>query len=557
MSKFLAATIASGSNVQANLVTGATPTTLGVAVGGVNAYLAASPSTNRLVKLGPALFLATGTGLYRSVNNGESWTLVSTYTIANSISIHGPFEVTSSSGETIYALVYMETLSALIRFLTSTDGITWTDTSTAFANTSGSIGFGTVVRGRLYCRYSGVPGQGIVSFDPFSLSFDVVSDTPSVASYLVNWSDTLYFIAPNGSNHVVLKSLIGTTITTHVTLTTNTFAGSAQTLAFPDPSTENLIVVTETSGGWQAFSVTDSYVVTEVTSTMLTGTPLASYAAAIGMGVVINQIDSPGAVPVISLYYSSANTTGSILYQYNYNGTGSLLGDGSGNPNDSGMTVNYAIPNGNVTGIFNFEPPAETASETSGSATGNISSLTSINGGIVAEFEITIPRQDLLTTIGGSPATYNLATTPIPTTPVAPRSVSIVGTISTATQTAVDDGSGNFPVSTLLPSGGTIDYATGIMTGITASLDANSEVRAYWSGGSGAVQFFMADNPDNYPASAADQAQLSNPSAGSISGGDTNINVPANNSTNSVELDVGAANSGDIFNIQMLVTPNP
>ena len=63
--------------------------------------------------------MATGTGLYRSVNNGESWTLVSSYTIANSISLHGPFEVTSSSGETIYALVYMETTGTAAVFRTT------------------------------------------------------------------------------------------------------------------------------------------------------------------------------------------------------------------------------------------------------------------------------------------------------------------------------------------------------------------------------------------------------------------------------------------------------
>jgi len=83
-----------------------------------------------------------------------------------------------------------------------------------------------------------------------------------------------------------------------------------------------------------------------------------------------------------------------------------------------------------------------------------------------------------LTTIAGTPATHDLATTPITLAlPVHPGTLSIDVTISAATETITDDGAGNLSgTSGSLPSGGTINYDTGEMTGVTATLDAASTV---------------------------------------------------------------------------------
>lgn len=82
-----------------------------------------------------------------------------------------------------------------------------------------------------------------------------------------------------------------------------------------------------------------------------------------------------------------------------------------------------------------------------------------------------------LYTDGGAGSTLDLSTTPISAgLPIVPGSLVLSGTIGATTETATDDGTGAFPTSTLLPSGGTINYTTGVMTGTTATLDASSTV---------------------------------------------------------------------------------
>ncbi len=83
-----------------------------------------------------------------------------------------------------------------------------------------------------------------------------------------------------------------------------------------------------------------------------------------------------------------------------------------------------------------------------------------------------------LDTIGGAPATYDLSTNPIAVgLPVHPGTLAITVTISAGIETITDDGAGNLTgTGGSLPLGGTIDYDTGAMTGITATLDALSTI---------------------------------------------------------------------------------
>jgi len=86
---------------------------------------------------------------------------------------------------------------------------------------------------------------------------------------------------------------------------------------------------------------------------------------------------------------------------------------------------------------------------------------------------------ELLFTVGGVAATYDLSTTPLSDTPVHPGTVSIaVTTVANGAQVIVDDGAGNLTNPLALAAPGTIDYATGAMTGITLSLTALSTVVA-------------------------------------------------------------------------------
>jgi hypothetical protein len=84
---------------------------------------------------------------------------------------------------------------------------------------------------------------------------------------------------------------------------------------------------------------------------------------------------------------------------------------------------------------------------------------------------------NLLHTDGGGAATHDLSTTPVTAAlPILPGSLTLSGTIGASGEVATDNGAGAFPVSTLLPAGGTINYATGAMTGTTAALDASSTI---------------------------------------------------------------------------------
>ena len=85
-----------------------------------------------------------------------------------------------------------------------------------------------------------------------------------------------------------------------------------------------------------------------------------------------------------------------------------------------------------------------------------------------------------LTTIGGTPATYDLSGTSLSSTPVHPGTLAIsVNVEGVGLATITDDGAGNLTGSGgSLPLGGTVDYDTGALTGITAELAASSTVVA-------------------------------------------------------------------------------
>lgn len=90
---------------------------------------------------------------------------------------------------------------------------------------------------------------------------------------------------------------------------------------------------------------------------------------------------------------------------------------------------------------------------------------------------------ELLATIGGVAATHDLSTTPLSDTPVHPGTVSIAVSVDGGgAETITDDGAGVLSgTGGSLPAGGTINYATGALTGVTASLTALSTVDATYN----------------------------------------------------------------------------
>lgn len=84
---------------------------------------------------------------------------------------------------------------------------------------------------------------------------------------------------------------------------------------------------------------------------------------------------------------------------------------------------------------------------------------------------------NLLHTDGGGGLTHDLGTTPITLgLPAHPGTVAISIDIGGGPVVQMDDGAGNFPVTPELPAGGTINYDTGALTGVTAALLAASAI---------------------------------------------------------------------------------
>lgn len=89
----------------------------------------------------------------------------------------------------------------------------------------------------------------------------------------------------------------------------------------------------------------------------------------------------------------------------------------------------------------------------------------------------------VLHTLDGNDATYDLADNSIsPPSPIQPGTVTLRVILQDDINytTVTDNGAGSFPSGAVLPSGGTIDYTTGDMTGITASLEGFSRVTALY-----------------------------------------------------------------------------
>lgn len=552
-SPFLAVRALSGGTAQIYSYVNTTPTVVGTAAGTVGTYNAVYACNNNSVAniLGQLYYLSYN-GLRASRDDGYSWEVKQSFTSLGTSNLGGLYGLTQTNGDMIWAAVYVSGVGLYSLIKSVDDGDTWTDTNLAISgNNSPTLPFNDKY---IVLRMN---NSSVLTID---VSTNAVQEATIVyPTSPVVWQNELYIVAAPPTQPLLqltrITGSISTVVATLDTSQTYIINNNVQMTSWVDPTTGNLIVFARGDSGQKAFEIEPDFTVTDRTATMLTGGALAGYSSSLKINaVVVDQIDSVGSVPVVSLYITNNSTSGSPLSQFIYNGVGSLLGDGSGNPNSNGGTVNDALPYHNIDSLRNWTARVLDSVETSGTPsvwlTGQGGPLT---GRIRVNFKAIVPRTAPLTTIGGSPAAYDLSTAPIPSVPIRPRSIALHGTISGTVEVALDDGAGNFPVSTLLPSGGTINYTTGAMTGTTASLDASTEVRAYWSGGTASVQMFRTLATDSYPAdvitNTVNPAPLSNPSEGSISG-DTNVNVPADGTVCTVDVDMTGFSSGDQVSIE-------
>lgn len=556
-SPFLAVRANSGGTAQVYSYQGATPTAVGTAAGTTQSTVRIH--SNLVVAANGLIGYMAYDGFRVSRDDGYTWTLVHAVSVTSTAPTHGPVAVNTSDGIK-YVIIFMNAAAGNSLFAAvSDDLINWTNYNFGVS----IFAFWPVVWRDRIVTWSANTTNQLFIFDPAAASHSVVNVNDRSIRCITIWNDQIWATGVSSAGSLTVAGIINGVPTYDVVFGTGGFTqgvnvGNQPACSFVDPSTGNLVVLASSASAWYALEVTSVSSLTERTSTMLTGGSLATYNVVSTIkGVVIDQIDSVGSSPVINIYITNGITSGSLVAVFRYNGVGSLLGDSGGAPNASGGTVNDSFPNQNIDSLRNWTPRKLDSIETEGTPYAQSTAEgTAIVNGIRVQFQAVVPRTIPLVTIGGSPATYNLATTPIPSTPIKPGSVAIHGTISGTVEVALDDGVGAFPVSTLLPSGGTINYATGAITGTTATLDASTDVRAYWAGGTASVQFFRTLATDSYPAdvitNTVNPAPLSNPTQGTISG-DTNVNVPADGTTCQVDIDMTGFSSGDRVSIEPYV----
>jgi hypothetical protein len=530
------------------------------------AYTAARVTTNCFLRFGGAIFLLTPTAIYRSVDDGQTWAAVLTFG-ATQTALEGLFICHQIGVPRLVAIT--ADAANVASFFHSVTGLSgsWVGplggvpgTTTIINGNGRSFALGDLVVG-VNIENGGV--QSVVSYRPFSVSF-TASTVPAgfgQGSHHLMWNDTwcaVGRVTGSGVGQLGVTRFvggIGTVIAMLDNVGTPDYQGgnAYQCAAWVDPTTNNLVVIArQNSGGlWKAFECTSGFAVTDRTATMLTGGALTAFGALSKIiGVVYDQSAMPGAAPPIYLMIASSSVAGSLVSQFRYNGVGALMGDGLGSENDLGGDVQFGMVNNNIGGERFFTPRPVGVSgtpEVVGTGRGIL-----VVGGTRRKLKVFYPRSRLLTTIGGAPATHDLSTTPFTAIPIQPGSVTIRGVIAAVTQIAQDNGAGVFPISTLLPAGGTINYGTGAMTGVTAVLDASTQVVGLTNAGTGSVRIYRSAAVVEYPGATA-QAGLSNPTDGGISGGNQNDGVPGDGTEFQVTAAMPGFVSGDRINLQPYV----
>lgn len=541
----------------------ATPVTLGNGTGGPSvAYNTTRAHNNHFLRWDGAQFLVSGDGVYRSVDDERTWAQVLSFggaTYAEGIFICHSFGVPK--------LAVLAWTGGVLTGYASSTGLsgTWSTTTGPGICTQGANGKAVVLGDAVYgCVQNNAGTPYVATFNPFTPTIVVTSGFPSGWSdgeYFVLWDGVVYGVGRltgTGVGQLGLTKFVGGVATLASMIVAagapDYGAGLFQVAAWVNPTTNNLIVIarSQAAGAWHAFEVTPdpAFSVTDRTATMITGGAFAGFGASSKIaGILFDTDGSVGAAPATHLLVASSDLSGTPISMFKDNGTLLLLGDGLGNPTDVGGDIRIGVVNQNVGGErFFTDRIAGIPGTPEVRLTGRGSLLLT---GTRRKLKATYPRSQVLATLGGA-AAYNLATTPLASTPIQPGSVTIRGTVGAVALVAQDDGLGVFPVSALLPAGGTVVYATGVMTGVTAVLDAASTVEGLYNGGTVSYRVYRAAAVVEYPV-ASPPAGLSSPTHGTISGGNQNDGVPADGTEVQVTVAMGGFLAGDHFNLQPYV----
>jgi len=539
----------------------ATPVSLGNGTGGPSvAYNTGRAHNNHFLRWDGAQFLVSGDGVYRAVDDGRTWVQVLAFggaTYAEGIFISHSFGVPKLS-----VLAWTAGVLTGYASLTGLSGSWSTTTAPAFC-TQGANGKALVLGESVYgCVQDNAGTPYVAAFNPFTPAFTVTSSFPpgwTNGEYFVLWDGVVYGVGRltgTGVGQLGITKFLAGAATLHTMIVSvgapDYCSGLFHVAAWVNPTTNNLIVLARSNaaGAWHAFEVTPGLVVTNRTTTMIGSGAFSSFGASTKIAGVLFDTDSfIGADPTIYLLAANGDLSGTLISMFADNGVLLLLGDGLGNPNDVGGDIRIGVVNQNVGGERFFTariPNVPGTPEVRFTGRGALL-IANTRRKLKAEY----PRSQVLVTLVGA-AAYNLATTPLSSTPIQPGSVTIRGTVGAVALVAQDNGVGVFPVSPLLPAGGTVVYASGVMTGTTAVLDAASVVEALYNGGTASFRVYRAAAVVEYPV-ASPPAALSAPSHGTISGGNQNDGVPADGTEVQVTVSMSGFLAGDHFNLQPYV----
>lgn len=542
-SSFLALDANNGGTLNILNYTGGTVDVVGQPGGSTTAFVSAGMAYhNRIIYYNGMIVYSAQNGIYTSVTDGKTGVLRHTYVAAvTGSNIYGPVVVGG------HLCVIYTSAGNLVRMAKSTDGIAWSEQSVSW---SGAYDIRGVAINNGIVHVVG-NGTEYVAMNPetgtnSSLNFAGISGFNGAYT----WNGTPFGLGV--TNGVSIRVINLNTSATFATVSAGHFSTQNGLIAFVDPNTDELIIISSTL--LRSWSVSSVGVVTERTSTMITGSYFASLSSLAGVyGPVIDQIEAVGFSPTIYIHVSASRTVASTpTVVMRYNGTGSRLGDAAGQPNYSGggSTISHSIPSNNVSSNRNWLPRPDEAGLVQCIPTAEVLSITGpLINRVRLNFRANKAWQQRLEAISGGPATFDLSTSPLSVSPIKPGSVAIQITISGSGYYAEDDGSGNFPASTVLPTGGTINYSTAILNGITATADDATNVRALFVGGSGTLQLYRNVSDIEYPASQTGQlANLTEASQGTASG-TIMFNFEADGSEHNVDVNMAGFLNGDIISI--------
>lgn len=315
--------------------------------------------------------------------------------------------------------------------------------------------------------------------------------------------------------------------------------------AFVDPATDSLIIMQlSTDTVWYCIQIEYSGTVTDRTAAVTTPTALVSTFRAKGIWIDQDEagVDSS---PEIYLLVPAGGVQGSPVQMWLWNDVTTPLGS---TPVPSGGNNGSSYPHQNYGSERFFSPRSP------GSDGVPIFSLadrgpTSVDRA-VRNFRGSFPRSRVLATgDGGSLDLTGVTVLPVP---IQPGTVTIRGTLNGGGDLiAVDDGVGGLSGSLFggVGSGvGSINYATGALTGSTDALDNLSDVEFLFCGGTATVGIYRTVRTDDYVVdSAPSRAGLYSPQSGSIQGGGggtTWENFPCDSEEVQVQVDMQGYNPG-------------